>query len=176
MAGLAAVLAPAVAAAQQLTPGSFRAYAETPRVEARISTFSGLPVPRYASLRSDRVNGRAGPSEDYPVKWAYHRARLPVVVIRESGDWRRIRDPVGDEVWVHRSLLASERTVAARNSGAMRRDPDPRSPPVARYQPGAVMALQDCANDWCRVEAEGRRGWAPVADLWGAAPLPAPAD
>jgi SH3-like domain-containing protein len=173
IAASAGLFAPA-ATGQQLSPGAFRAYAETPRVEARISTFSGLAVPRYSSLRSDKVNGRAGPSEDYPVKWVYRRARLPVVVIRESDDWRKIRDPMGDEVWVHRSLLAGERTAAATRNGAIRRDPEARSPALAFYGPGAVMTLQDCLDAWCRVEAEGRKGWALAAELWGVDALPAP--
>lgn len=151
--------------------GTFRAYADE-GIPARLSAFSGLPVPRYSSLKYDEVNGRAGPSADYPVAWTYHRAGLPVVVVRESEDWRKIRDPQGDEVWVHRRVLAGARTAITTGPGAMRRKPDSRSAPVARFGPGAILLLSSCDEGWCEVEAEGRKGFAPRAQLWGVEELP----
>jgi SH3-like domain-containing protein len=160
---------PAVAskAASAVFLGSFRAYAPK-MADVRVSDFSGEPVPRYASLRGDKVNGRSGPSFDYPVEWAYSRPGLPVVVIRESQDWRKIRDPQGDEVWVKRNLLASQRTAMTMGVGAIRKHPDGRSPVVADYRAGGVVLLGECQRDWCRVEAEGLKGWAPRRQLWGA--------
>lgn len=156
-----------------LTPGSFKAYAPIAGAEPRVSDFSGKPVPRYASLRHDVVNGRSGPSTDYPVRWTYERAGLPVVIIRESQDWRKIRDPMGDEVWVNKSQLAAERTAITVDTGTILRDPNPRSMPVARFEAGAVVTLGSCGTDWCRVAAEGREGWARRSLLWGVDPLTA---
>ncbi len=168
----AAILLQAPAAAQQaLTPGSFKAYA-TEGVEPRVSDFSGLPVPRYSSLRYDKVNGRAGPSADYPVLWTYERAGLPVVIVRESQDWRKIRDPQGDEVWVRSRLLAGERTAITTGDGALRLRPDHAAQASARYAPGVVMKLVSCESGWCRVETAGVAGWAPRGHLWGAEDLP----
>jgi SH3-like domain-containing protein len=162
------------AAQQTLTPGSFKAYA-TEEVEPRVSDFSGLPVPRYSSLRYDKVNGRAGPSSDYPVLWTYERAGLPVVIVRESQDWRKIRDPQGDEVWVRSRLLAGERTAITTNDGALRTRPDAASSAAARYAPGVVLKLLACETAWCRVETAGATGWAPRDHLWGEEDLPAAA-
>lgn len=169
----AAVTAPAFAQ-EALAPGSFKAYAAE-GVEARVSDFSGLPVPRYSSLRYDEVNGRAGPSRDYPVQWTYERAGLPVIIVRESQDWRKIRDPLGDEVWVNKSQLAGERTVITVSGGGIRRTADSKSEFVARFEAGAILQLSDCRSAWCRVEAEGRKGWALRTELWGADPLPSAA-
>ncbi|MEQ1609610.1 MAG: SH3 domain-containing protein [Hyphomonadaceae bacterium] len=157
-------------AQSQLTPGSFKAYAPE-SLEPRMSDFSGKPVPRYASLRHDKVNGRAGPSLDYPIRWTYERAGLPVVIVRESQDWRKIRDPMGDEVWVNKSQLAAERTAITTSAGAVFRDANPRSPHVAQFEAGAVVSLGECAGIWCKVEAEGREGWIRQALLWGIDPL-----
>jgi SH3-like domain-containing protein len=170
--GAALLAVPAASAQETLTPGSFKAYAAD-GIESRVSNFSGLPVPRYSSLRFDKVNGRAGPSRDYPVQWTYERAGLPVVIIRESEDWRKIRDPMGDEVWVNKNQLAGERTAMTTDQGAIRRSAQANASIVARYTPGAVLALSDCAGAWCRVEAEGRKGWALKSQLWGAEALPA---
>jgi len=151
--------------------GSFQAFA-TNGAESRVSDFSGLPVPRYSSLKYAEVNGRAGPSLDYPVQWNYARAGLPVVIVRESQDWRKIRDPQGDEAWVHRRVLGSARTAMTTDAGSIRRQPDVRSGVVARYDAGAVVTFGGCEDAWCRVEADGRKGWAPRTQLWGADDLP----
>lgn len=168
---VAQIFGAAVAVAQTpLTPGSFKAYAPE-SMEPRVSDFSGKPVPRYASLRHDLVNGRSGPSLDYPIRWTYERAGLPVVIVRESQDWRKIRDPMGDEVWVNKSQLAAERTAITTDTGAIFRDADPRSAHIARFEAGAVVSLGDCKGAWCQVTAEGREGWIRRAQLWGIEPL-----
>ena len=155
-----------------LTPGSFKAYAAE-GVESRVSDFSGLPVPRYSSLRYDKVNGRAGPSLDYPIAWAYERLGLPVVIVRESQEWRKIRDPQGDEVWVHRRMLAAERTAITTDAGSIRRNAETRSAAVARFEVGTVLQLAGCDGAWCRVEAGGRKGFVLKSEIWGADDLPA---
>jgi SH3-like domain-containing protein len=168
---LAAGPAGAAAAQEQLHAASLKPFEAEAGTPPRVSDFSGLPVPRYASLRHDEVNGRSGPGLEYPVAWSYVRQGLPVVVVRESQDWRKIRDPQGDEVWVHRRMLAAERTVLATVDGAILRQPGGRSGVVARFSPGAVMNLETCVDGWCRVEAEGFHGWALEAQLWGAEEL-----
>jgi SH3-like domain-containing protein len=162
---------PAAPALSNSFTGSFRAYAAG-KAESRVSDFSGLPVPRYSSLKYNQVNGRAGPSLDYPVQWNYARAGLPVVIVRETQDWRKIRDPQGDEAWVHRRVLGSVRTAMTTDSGTIRRQPDARSGAVARYEAGAVVTFGGCEGAWCRVEADNRKGWAPRTQLWGADDLP----
>src|SRR5947208_15020597 len=72
-------------------------------------TTSGLPVPRYVSLKSDHVNVRAGPTKDNDVAWVYTRAGLPVEITAEFENWRRVRDSEGAEGWVYRSVLAGRR-------------------------------------------------------------------
>lgn len=168
--GAALAVAPLAQAQEALTPGSFKAYAAE-GIEPRLSDFSGLPVPRYASLRYDTVNGRSGPSPDYPVRWTYERAGLPVVVIRESNEWRKIRDPMGDEVWVNASQLAEQRTAITTHTGAIHQQPQPGAALAARFNPGAVVSLGECGTVWCKVSAQGQRGWIVREHLWGAEPL-----
>ncbi|HEY4981694.1 MAG TPA: SH3 domain-containing protein, partial [Pseudolabrys sp.] len=67
-------------------------------------TVSGLPVPRFVSLKSDRVNVRSGPNKDQDVRWVYTRAGMPVEITAEFENWRRIRDWEGAEGWVYHSL------------------------------------------------------------------------
>ena len=106
---------------------------------------SGLPVPRFVSLKSDKVNVRAGPTKDHDVAWVYNRAGLPVEVTAEFENWRRIRDWEGAEGWVYHSLLSGRRTAlvaplqeqgrAARRCATSR---TPRAPSTAQLQPGVL--------------------------------------
>ena len=72
---------------------------------------SGLQVPRFVSLKPDRVNVRGGPTRDHEVTFVYTRAGLPVEITAESDNWRRIRDWEGSEGWVYHSLLSGRRTA-----------------------------------------------------------------
>ncbi len=76
-----------------------------------VATASGLPVPRYVSLKSDHVNVRAGPTKDQDVTWIYTRSGLPVEITAEFENWRRVRDSEGAEGWVYHSLLSGRRTA-----------------------------------------------------------------
>jgi SH3-like domain-containing protein len=86
------------------------AFAET-QGEVMISRFSGKPVPRFETLKHERVNGRKGPSEDYKVQWEYARKGLPMLIVKESGDWRYARDPDGDEIWIKKTQLAAQQNA-----------------------------------------------------------------
>ena len=159
------VFAPA-ALAQEASGYQFRAYASDGG-EPRISNFSGLPVPRYSSIKNAPANGRAGPSQDYPVRWQYQMKGLPVVVIRETADWRKIRDPQGDEVWIHRALLTGDPTVITMYEGQIFRSRDDGAEIVARFPSGLVMKLERCDGAWCEVSTGDFRGWALRRQLWG---------
>src|SRR5262245_59668371 len=79
--------------------------------EVATGSVSGLPIPRFVSLKSDRVNVRSGPNKDQEVRWVYTHAGMPVEVTAEFENWRRIRDWEGAEGWVYHSLLSGKRTA-----------------------------------------------------------------
>jgi SH3-like domain-containing protein len=89
------------------------ASAADPTATGSIATgsISGLPVPRFVSLKPGKVNVRAGPTKDNDVTWVYTRAGLPVEVTAEYENWRRVRDWEGAEGWVYHSLLSGRRTA-----------------------------------------------------------------
>jgi SH3-like domain-containing protein len=153
-------------------PASFAPYRPPAGIEIR-SGESGLPVPRYASLRYDKVNGRHNPDDKAPIDWTYTRRGLPVIVVKESLDWWRIRDPQGEETWIKSSQLAGNRTAVATSAGAVLKRAAPDSPEQATFVIGSVLQLKACADGWCRVEAESREGYVLERLLWGASSLPA---
>ena len=95
---------------------------------------SGLPVPRFVTLKGDEVNVRAGPGRRYPINWVFLRQEMPVEVVAEFDTWRKIRDFEGTEGWVHQSLLSGRRgaLVLGEEIRDLRLDPEPGAPVVAR--------------------------------------------
>ena len=79
----------------------------------RIVGASGLPLPRFVSLKSGRVNARIGPGINYAVSWLYSRPGLPMEIIQEYDNWRKVRDLDGAEGWINQSLLTGKRTAIA---------------------------------------------------------------
>jgi SH3-like domain-containing protein len=158
-----------IIAALMLTSASAApAIAQETGTRVEISHFTGKPVPRFESLRYGAVNGRAGPSRDHRVLWRYERAGLPVLILKESRNWRRVRDPDGAEVWVHARTLSAQSRAMTRDSAVLRRKPGAEHQPVARLSRGVVLDLDRCEAGWCRVRAHGRSGWLARTDIWGA--------
>ena len=132
---------------------------------------TGLPLPRFVSLGSDRVNLRFGPGQQYPIQWILAREGLPVEIIEEFDTWRKVRLHDGDQGWIHGSLLSSRRTiVVAEQIRELRRSPDASARVLLRAQPGVIGELLDCEEDWCRIEIDGRRGWLQRDAFWGVLP------
>ncbi len=136
---------------------------------------SGLPVPRFVSLKSDRVNVRGGPNKDQDVRWVYTRAGMPVEITAEFENWRRIRDWEGAEGWVYHSLLSGKRTavVAPREKDELVplfENADAESPVVAKLQAGVLSILKLCTGAWCRISGKNFDGWIRQERVWGAYP------
>ncbi len=166
----------AAGAAFHLTAsGAATAAAETGKV-------TGLPVPRYVSLKSDRVNLREGPSKEHRTAWVFQRAGLPVEIVAEFETWRRIRDAEGTEGWVLHSLLSGRRTALVMPWAKGEAGPVPlyeragdRADVVARLQPGVIANVRQCSAAWCRItvpqaEARDLDGYIRQDRLWGVYP------
>ena len=135
-------------------------------------TTSGLPVPRYVSLKSDHVNVRAGPTKDNDVAWVYTRSGLPVEITAEFENWRRVRDSEGAEGWVYHSLLSGRRTAVVTmkskdDLAPLHDNADGASAIAARLQVGVVAQVKKCTSGWCHVAGNGFDGWIEQQRLWG---------
>ena len=139
---------------------------EAPPV-TQVSKFSGEPVPRFASLRFSAVHGRQGPSLDHAILWRYEAEGMPVLIIRETHGWRRVRDQDGDEVWVQARMLSGARTAVTTRQTTLHRRADPDSNARAMIKAGVIATLDDCDAGWCKVEIGKRKGWLKETDLWG---------
>jgi SH3-like domain-containing protein len=136
---------------------------------------SGQPVPRFVSLRSDRVNVRQGPSRDHQVVWTFTRAGLPVEITAEFENWRRIRDSEGSEGWVQTGLLSSRRTAIVapwrrEQSFDLHVRAQTASEVRARLEAGVIVSARSCDGTWCRVTAERLDGFLRQEVMWGVYP------
>ena len=141
----------------------------------QVGSATKLPLPRFASLKTDRVNLREGPSKDHATKWVYQRAGLPVEITAEFEIWRRIRDSEGVDGWVLHSLLSGRRTALVtpskkgENSKIYVHSSD-RSDLAATLQSGVIVNLRKCDGSWCQVDGDGFKGYIEQFKLWGVYP------
>jgi SH3-like domain-containing protein len=134
---------------------------------------TGLPIPRFAALRSNEVNLRAGPDTRFPIEWTYQRRDLPVMIVGEHQLWRRVRDMDGVEGWVHQATLAGRRTFLVQGQErTLRARADDAAAAVAVLRPGVVGRIRRCEAGaaWCEVQVGEHRGWLRRAGLWGVGP------
>ncbi len=136
---------------------------------------SGLPLPRFVTLKAGKVNVRKGPSSDHDVAWVYQRKGLPVEITAESDNWRKIRDETGAEGWILQSMLSGKRAVLvaswAKDKGVMLRDDaSAKAGFVARLTPGVMGDISSCDGQWCEVSAGDYEGYALQSELWGVYP------
>ncbi|MCR9269021.1 MAG: SH3 domain-containing protein [Hyphomonadaceae bacterium] len=133
----------------------------------KISRFSGKPLPRFESLRYSAVHGRQGPNLDHKILWRYEREGLPMLVVRETHGWRRVRDPDGDEVWMQARMLSETRTALVTGEVELKRAPDPEARSKAHLKQGVIAELIACDNGWCEIEIGRKSGYLPETALWG---------
>lgn len=175
---IAATLPAGFALAQEQVQEPDPSQALQPAVQETGRGASGLPLPRFVSLKSGRVNSRVGPGVNYAVDWMYLKSGMPMEIIQEYDNWRKVRDPDGAEGWVNQSLLSGRRTAIVAPWQRGKKDavisvmdqPVRESRVVAQVEPGVIGTIKTCNGQWCEMVFAGREGWISQALLWGAYP------
>ncbi len=127
------------------------------------------PVPRFVSLSADEVYVRAGPGIKYPIEWVFKKKGLPVEIVLEYERWRKIKDHEGQEGWIYGALLSGKRTGLVRGDtqASLYKKPKQTSRLKAYLEPRALVFIEKCALEWCKIEAQGHKGWLQKKDIWG---------
>ncbi|MCB8875047.1 SH3 domain-containing protein [Acidisoma silvae] len=145
-----------------------------PVFNPNIGSSTGLPLPRFVSLRADEVNMRVGPGDQYPILWVYHRVGLPVEILREYDVWRLVVDSDGTKGWMHEATLVSYRhfVINGTQPVTLYRSPASGANPAAQLMPGVVGLIEKCdpPSDWCRVRTGHTGGWLQRSEFWGVLP------
>jgi len=129
---------------------------------------TGLPIPRFVSIKSNKVNVRRGPNSTYQIDWVYTRAGVPLKVTAEYENWRRIEDFQGEGGWVHSRLLSGKRFVIfVDNKSILKRRPNRKSPAVAIIEKGVIARLVSSTGEWSEIFIKGHSGWVSNESVWG---------
>jgi SH3-like domain-containing protein len=129
---------------------------------------TGLPLPRFASLRANKVHLRTGPGVRYPVDWIFVQRHLPIEIVAEFDNWRKVRDWQGTEGWVHRTMLSGKRMAVVKGGiQPLRGEPDSNAALTARVMEKVIARILECEGEWCRVEIGKQRGWMRRTHIWG---------
>ncbi len=140
-------------------------------VEPRRGPETGLPLPRFVSLKSSEGRARRGPNRSHRIDWLFTRRDMPLRVTAEFEHWRQVEDHEGQGGWMHHALLSGVRTVLVmEDMVTMRNQPQPGALEVAHLQAGVIARILRCEPDWCRIGVEGHRGWVERNALWGVEP------
>jgi SH3-like domain-containing protein len=128
---------------------------------------SGLPLPRFATLKSDEVNVRAGPGPRYPIDWVFQRKGMPVEIVAEFENWRKIRDWQGAGGWVYQGLLTGKRSFVVAKRASLHKTPAAAAEVIAKLEPEVTGEIRSCSGEWCRVKVSGVSGWLERSEIWG---------
>ncbi len=154
-------------------------------VAKEVGQVSGLPIPRFVSLKSSETNLRKGPNARYPIVWNYQQKGYPMEIIAEFENWRKLRDIDGEEGWVHVNLVNGVRNFivngntykvdnqeyASRNRElVIFRYPDENSFPMVRAELGVIGNIKSCNPEWCKVKIADNMGWIRKENMWGVYP------
>ena len=143
---------------------------------AKRETASGLPLPRFVSLKADKVHVRQGPGTDHKIAWVFQQAGLPVEVIQEFEAWRRVRDSEGATGWVFHAMLSGRRTVLVLPWESKKADTvraelhasnSDKSAVVALLEPGVIANVRSCDGSWCELNVGKVGGYVEQKKLWG---------
>ena len=155
-----------------------------PPAFAQAANPSGLPLPRFATTRSEPINVRVGPGQKYDIAWTYLKSGIPVEIVQEFDTWRKIRDLDGTEGWIHQNLLTGARAgyvmpLLANGEIPLRANPSDEAGVRARLGPGLKVSISECDGTWCQVSATGQdpaqrgsiySGYLHQEELWGVYP------
>ncbi len=155
-----------------------------PSAWAQANNPSGLPLPRFATTRSEPINVRVGPGQKYDIAWTYLKSGIPVEIVQEFDTWRKIRDVDGTEGWIHQNLLAGTRAgyvtpILANGEIELRASQSDEAAVRARLGPGLKVTIKQCDGAWCEVSASGQNpaersttysGYLHQEELWGVYP------
>jgi SH3-like domain-containing protein len=151
--------------------------AATPAFAQSSTGPSGLPLPRFVTLKAAKVNVRQGPGPTYDVVWTYTRQGLPVEIVQEFETWRKIRDSEGATGWVTQGLLSGKRNAIIAAWGknkadqiALRATPSESSGVTAYLQAGVLGEVRECKQSWCELRDPRFAGWIKQDRLWGVYP------
>ena len=134
----------------------------------QISKITGLPLPRFVSLKGNKVNLRRGPSLNHKIDWVYKRKHLPLMILSEFGHWRKVTDFEEYTGWIYKDLLSGSRYIIVnREETLLRNKASFNSLGKAILKREVIGKLIDCEGLWCFIRVKNLRGYVLAEHIWG---------
>jgi len=122
---------------------------------------------KFLSLKKNKTNVRYGPGLDYPIKYVYRKANLPVKQIDKKENWRRVIFLDNNSGWIHWSQLKPSNSIIPIEEKILFKKPSKFSEPLARLEKGRLLVIKKCEDEWCNVKTDNYTGWIKVKNIWG---------
>ena len=121
----------------------------------------------FLSLKNNKVNVRYGPGFDYPVKFIYKKKFLPIKVIDEKENFRRIIDHKKNSGWIHRIMLRKLNSLIVLEEKIVFKKNSKFSKPLVKLEKGRLVIIKKCQINWCKIKTDNYIGWIDTKNLWG---------
>ena len=122
---------------------------------------------KYLSLKNKLVNVRYGPGFNYPIKYVYKKKYLPVEIIDQKENFRRIIDFKKNSGWIHISQLKKSNSLIILENKILFKKPSKFSKPIVKLEKGRLLIIKKCKYNWCKVTTEKYIGWLESKNVWG---------
>ena len=132
-----------------------------------IAVTAGLAQAERMTVDVPVANVRSGPGAKYDVIWKVEKYH-PVMIVKKSGAWYRIRDFERDEGWIHKSLLDGRPAViTSKDKCNVRSGPGTRHAVVFTVEKGVPFKVLERKSEWIHVQHEdGDQGWIHRSLVW----------
>ena len=121
----------------------------------------------FLMLKNSKVNVRIGPGFDYPIKFIYKKKYLPVKIIDNKENFRKIIDHKKNSGWIHISQLKKINSILVLSDRILFKKPTYNSKPLANIKSGRLFVIEKCKKNWCEVSSQGYSGWITTENVWG---------
>ena len=134
-----------------------------------LGTETGFKLPRYVSLKSNDSNLRVGPSASYPIRLKYVIANIPIEIIEEYKDWRKINDYEGNIGWLHKSLIRGKKFAIVNTpyQEGLQVFNKPKGNNIGKIGKKNILEVKTCLVNWCKIKYRKNIGWVNKLNLWG---------
>lgn len=121
----------------------------------------------FVSLKSSEVNMRVGPGKEYPVSWVFMRANLPMLLMAEFDQWRKVKFVDGTVGWVHKNMISHKSSAIIIKEHAIMYRHASKKHPIAKIEKGVVLRVIKRDGDFVKVDINNQKGWIEKKYLWG---------
>jgi SH3-like domain-containing protein len=121
----------------------------------------------FVSLKSSEINMRIGPGKEYPITWVFMRANLPMILVAEFDQWRKVKFFDGTDGWVHKNMISRKNTVIVIKDHAIMYKYSSKSHPIARIEKDVIMKVIKKEANYVKVDINNMKGWVARNDVWG---------